>query len=137
VSGRSFTIRLKPPTIDAVGDAVEQLLAWAESAGAPEERRRELGLIADELASNVARHARAARELALRGKLTPSGALKLAVEDDGDAYDPLQRPRPRTDLPLEEREPGGLGVHLVRTLAAHVSYSRREGRNRIVVALHP
>ena len=37
----------------------------------------------------------------------------------------------------ELREPGGLGVHLVRRLAARADYRRVDGRNRVEVELAP
>jgi serine/threonine-protein kinase RsbW/sigma-B regulation protein RsbU (phosphoserine phosphatase) len=57
------------------------------------------------------------------------GILTLEVTDEGVAFDPLARPAPDTTLPLEERDIGGLGIHIVRTLMDEVLYERREGRN--------
>ena len=60
--------------------------------------------------------------------------LTIEVEDDARHFDPLQRPPPDLDLPLEERPVGGLGIHIVRTLMETVEYQRRDGRN--VLTMH-
>ena len=58
-----------------------------------------------------------------------SGVLAIHIDDDGIAYNPLDAPAPRFDLPIEERRIGGLGVHIMRTLAKSVEYRREDGRN--------
>ncbi|MES2692977.1 MAG: ATP-binding protein [Verrucomicrobiota bacterium] len=55
--------------------------------------------------------------------------LTAVVSDDAAAYDPLARPEVDTSVPLEEREIGGLGVHLVKKLMDSAHYERRDGRN--------
>src|SRR5262245_30598439 len=46
------------------------------------------------------------------------------VEDDARAYDPLSRPDPDIDLPIEDRPIGGLGVFLTRELMDFAQYRR-------------
>lgn len=55
--------------------------------------------------------------------------LTTVISDDAPAYDPLARPDVDTTRPLEEREIGGLGVHLVKKLMDSAQYERRDGRN--------
>lgn len=55
--------------------------------------------------------------------------LTTVITDDAPAYDPLARPDVDTSKPLEEREIGGLGVHLVKKLMDSAHYERRDGRN--------
>ncbi len=55
------------------------------------------------------------------------GRVMVRIRDRGKPYDPLQAPEPRTDRSLRERQPGGLGVHLVRKMACHIAY-RRDGQ---------
>ena len=56
-----------------------------------------------------------------------SGMLAIHIDDDGVAYNPLDAPPPRFDLPIEERRIGGLGVHIMKTLAKSVEYRRQDG----------
>lgn len=59
--------------------------------------------------------------------------VTLQVEDDARPFDPLQLEAPDTGATLEEREPGGLGIHFVRTLMDTVEYRRAGDRNRLVM----
>ena len=59
------------------------------------------------------------------------GKLLTEVADSGTPFDPLSLPEPDTSLSVEEREIGGLGIHIVRNLMDEVSYSRDEGWNRL------
>lgn len=131
-----FRRRLAPPTIEGVAGAAIELDAWCRKNRVADERRRDLLLIHDELASNVTRHARGATFVAIRARrVAEPSRLLYVVEDDGARFDPLARDAPATDLPLAERVPGGLGIHLVRTLATRVAWRRARGRNRLEVEL--
>ena len=45
------------------------------------------------------------------------------VDPDADAFDPSAAPDARTDAPLEERMPGGLGIHVTRRLVDGMEYT--------------
>ena len=50
-----------------------------------------------------------------------ANCLEILVKDDAPAFDPFNAvPRPNIHADLEEREIGGLGVHLVRSLMDEV-----------------
>ena len=51
------------------------------------------------------------------------------MEDDGAAFDPREAPLPDLDAPLDQRQAGGLGMHLVRATMDAVEYRREDGRN--------
>ena len=56
----------------------------------------------------------------------------VMVRDFGDPFDPFKEvPDPDTSLPLEERQPGGLGVLLVKHVSAHYCYSSSDAANTI------
>jgi len=59
--------------------------------------------------------------------------VRLAVEDDGIPFNPLEAPLVDLDLPLEKRGIGGLGIHLVKGVMDDLEYTRLEGRNRLVM----
>ncbi len=56
--------------------------------------------------------------------------------DDGVPFNPLSAAAPDTNLPLEERDGGGLGIHLVRNLVYEVSYQRRIDKNLMTMVKH-
>jgi anti-sigma regulatory factor (Ser/Thr protein kinase) len=112
--------------------AVAWARARAEEAGLAEGRVLEVELAAEELFVNVCVHARGGRSgaVTLRSARTGEGFL-LGVEDDGPPFDPLSFPLPDDAAPLEEREPGGLGLLIVRRVATDLRW-RREGDRNVV-----
>lgn len=59
--------------------------------------------------------------------------IVLTITDDGIPFNPLTVEAPDLSLPLHEREMGGLGVHLVRSMFDEVSYHRTVGHNALTV----
>ena len=55
--------------------------------------------------------------------------LTVTIADDGVPFNPLSVKKPDTESSLEDREFGGLGIHLVRSLVDDVSYHRRIDKN--------
>jgi len=129
----AFHLRL-PATIESVSELLDALEAYAEVAGISPGVAARLGLVAEEVAANVAMHAKGATFFELR--VTPGQqALDLVIQDDGPEYDPLSRAAPDTEAVLEERDVGGLGVHLVKKLTRDATYRREAGMNRLLCSL--
>ena len=59
--------------------------------------------------------------------------FRLQILDDGHPFDARQVPEPDLEQRLEERQPGGLGISLVRRLARRMDYERRNGINALTV----
>jgi anti-sigma regulatory factor (Ser/Thr protein kinase) len=57
------------------------------------------------------------------------GCLQIEVADDGRPFDPLQKPRVDTSLPLEDKPVGGLGIHLIRQFMDEIQYCREANLN--------
>ncbi len=60
----------------------------------------------------------------------------MTITDEGVPFNPLSAATPETNLPLVEREIGGLGIHLVRKLVDDVSYQRRIDKNVMTMTMH-
>jgi anti-sigma regulatory factor (Ser/Thr protein kinase) len=126
---RTFTGRLQ---------TFAEVRAWAEAfaaaVGAERSAILRLVLVLEELFTNTVMHGYGARAqgpvwvtLASR-----EGEIELTYEDAGPPFDPLvQGPTPRLDQP----GPGGLGLALVRGLAASARYARVDGRNRVTLTV--
>lgn len=84
----------------------------------------------DEALSNVVRHGRVnpRDDVAIAMRMA-EGAVELTVSDGGPAFNPLDAPAADRAGPLEAREPGGVGIVLVRALMDDVEYARRDGLN--------
>ncbi len=59
--------------------------------------------------------------------------LTLTFIDGGVPYDPLQKPDPDLELPLDERPIGGLGVFLVKKIVDEAHYEYKDGKNILTV----
>lgn len=111
---------------------LEAIEAWLEERGVPPGPSAQLMIAFDEIVSNVLNHGgdEHAPVVDVSLKLDEHGVL-AEVSDDGTAFDPLTTPAPDTTLSVEDRDIGGLGIHLVRELMDDVSYTREENRNRL------
>ena len=106
--------------------ALDRLEALCRAAGLDEPVVLELRLVAEELVTNVAKHAyapEAAAAMEMRVS-TDAGAVSLEFRDSGRPFDPLAQPSPDLDAPLEERPIGGLGLTLLRALVDEATYAR-------------
>ena len=55
--------------------------------------------------------------------------LQVSLEDDGIAFNPLKSGDPDINASIEDREIGGLGIHMVKKLMDNVSYKRYPKKN--------
>ena len=55
--------------------------------------------------------------------------LTFVISDDGKPFDPTTRAEVDITLSAEERNIGGLGIHLVRNIMDTVSYERKDNQN--------
>ncbi|MGK2855678.1 MAG: ATP-binding protein [Thermoanaerobaculia bacterium] len=62
-------------------------------------------------------------------------AVALAIEDDGRPFDPRSAPAAPLPANLAEAAPGGIGLHLVRTMVDELRYDSTELRNRLEVRI--
>lgn len=56
-------------------------------------------------------------------------SLSFVISDSGVAFDPTARPDADTSLSVENRQVGGLGIYLVRSIMDNVNYERNGGKN--------
>jgi serine/threonine-protein kinase RsbW len=103
---------------------------WAEH-GLPPEPEMDATLALEEILSNVIRHGcDPAREYDIRVRISIGRKdYEIEVSDDATPYNPLLRPDPNLDLPIEQRTAGGLGVFLVKQIADELRYQFQDGRN--------
>jgi anti-sigma regulatory factor (Ser/Thr protein kinase) len=121
-------------TVTGVRDAVDALEAWSDRERLSDAARRRMLTALDEILSNVVRHAVRDETAIIEMVLSRDGNLvQVEVVDSAGPFNPLLVPPPDTTSPLESREPGGLGIALVRALTDEVRYERREDRNRLTM----
>lgn len=56
-------------------------------------------------------------------------SIRFTISDTGQEFDPTATPEADISLGLEDRQIGGLGIHLVRKIMDRVSYKREDDKN--------
>lgn len=105
----------------------------------PGERVQDVELASEEALVNIIRHGFPdGKQGYLEIRCCPKGADRLEIEfvDDGVPFDPTTRAQPPLDLPVEQRQVGGLGIFLIRQLIEEVRYRREGGRNVFTWVVH-
>jgi anti-sigma regulatory factor (Ser/Thr protein kinase) len=120
-----------PARLEELPRVVSFVLGRARRAVAAERAAR-LELAVEEWAANVCRHAypEAGGSLEVSVRAEP-GRVVVEIADEGRPFDPIAMRPPDVGRPLAERQPGGLGVLLIKRMLEDVRY-RREGDHNIV-----
>ena len=121
----------------AVGRVAETLDAFCREEGLPQDVAWRLRVALDEIVANIVMHGvGAGGDGTLDVWFQRDGdVVEVTIADDGPAFDPLSRPTPDVTLPLEARQPGGLGIALVKSLMDEVRYDRTT-RNVLTIRKH-
>jgi anti-sigma regulatory factor (Ser/Thr protein kinase) len=93
-------------------------------------------LSVEEVFTNFVRHNAGGRNrIGIRLRLD-GGNLSIAMTDyDAPRFDMnIDAPVPNIDAPLEERSPGGLGLHLVRKMMDRIEYRHENGIGTVVLS---
>ncbi len=59
--------------------------------------------------------------------------LKITISDDSPPFNPLARPDPDPQTPIDQRGEGGWGIFFIKKLMDSVSYAYEDGRNHLVM----
>lgn len=114
-------------------DRCENLL---EEAEVPATLRSDMRLVLEELMVNTVEYGYPdGRPGQIRILLQPQpDAVVVELVDDGIAFDPLQSATPDLTGDLADREEvGGLGIHLARTMASEMRYTRDADGNHLLL----
>jgi len=131
----TLTLRNQVGEPSRLHDWLEQL-AKAASFSERDSFRIELAL--NEVFANIIDHAcprGGSPEIGLRLEHTPQ-ATTATITDDGPPFDPLMAPEKVLPERLEEAEPGGLGIRLIRSHCDEGRYQRTGDRNSLCLVFH-
>lgn len=129
-----LTVRVAP-SLTGIRAAADLLDTFQADHGLHQAPGWPVQVALDEILSNIVRHGSAGSEdrfIEMTFALV-DGSLQITIVDDGPGLNPLTLPEPDLTAPLEDRRPGGLGIHLVTHLMDRVEYTRRDGRNHLVL----
>ena len=104
-------------------ESLAQIFAFTAQTAMPAEVRRSVDLALEELFTNVVKYGRASETLvAVEIRRIARGVRVTLTDPDADDFDPKSTRSPDVAAPLERREPGGLGLHLVRRFVDSLDY---------------
>ena len=114
---------------------VESIEAFLLGVGCAPAAAQQVTIVAEEILTNIARDAWGGGKpgyCAVDVVADPRAdgiEVSLRTEDDGIAFDPTQAEEPDLEASLDEREIGGLGIVLIRTMTDTQTYRRVGSRN--------
>ena len=114
---------------------IPQLAAFVETIAA--EKRLDhsltlsLNLALEEAVTNVIMYAYPKGEDGLVDieAIIRNDSLSFVISDNGQAFDPTAQPDADVTKDVKERQVGGLGIYLVRSIMDNLSYERCDGKN--------
>ncbi len=124
------TVRIEND-LSEIAKVDEKLDDFAEQFGVPPAIAATFHIIFDDLLNNVISYGfndeqRHLIDISL--ELT-ANSLIVSIADDGVPYNPLAETAPDTTLSIEDRQLGGLGVHIVVNMVDDISYQRTADKN--------
>jgi len=121
-------------TIEEVQIAIQLFEEFAEIHALPIPTAIKVNIVLDELLSNIVKYGfpdENTYKIEINLELSGNGGLSIIISDNGIPFNPFQKTPPDLSIPLEEREIGGLGIHLVKQLMDTYTYKRELDSNII------
>ena len=117
-------------------DNLSELYRFAEEImqgdGIEDSVRFPIQLALEELFVNLVTYNPKARRDILVAVTTDKGAVTVTLTDhDAAEFDVTRKRDVDTGASLEERQPGGLGLHLIQHMVDTLEYDYRDGRSKI------
>ncbi|MEO1103182.1 MAG: ATP-binding protein [Pseudomonadota bacterium] len=132
--GASLSLTLRPH--DDHGRLTAAVADFTRSAALSKRASHTLGVILEEVVTNVINHGAGPRGATIKVAVNRAGPhLTATIRDDAAPFDPLKHPKVDTTLPLEERQIGGLGIHFMRAMTDDLTYRRERGENVLSFSL--
>lgn len=119
--------------------ALEEMFAFLERQLGPLELDTKtsfcLNLAAEEVFTNMVRHNTVGESdsVALEVEVEPERVTMRLTDSDVEPWDPEDAPTVDPDLPVEQRLPGGLGIHLVKASVDKLVYEYEDRRMQVTV----
>ena len=109
-------------------DALAQIFAFTAEVASAESAPivRTIDFVLEELFTNIVKYARGTGLVHIEIAAVPGGLEVLIEEPDAERFDVTQAPDADVHLPIEQRQPGGLGLHLIRRMVDSIEYQYSE-----------
>lgn len=119
-----------PAKLEGLDEILSFVGSLLEAHGSTPQVRTQMRMALEELYTNVALYAYPSGDgwVEIRGSVE-DGVATFRIIDGGTPFNPLAKPDPNILLSGEEREIGGLGIYMVKTMADEVEYDYHDGCN--------
>ena len=113
-----------------------QFETFSKQQNIPDEARQKVSIVLDELLNNIISYAyQDEKEHIINIQFVLAGnRLSITIRDDGIPFNPFGLEPPAINLTIGERDVGGLGIHLVRSMMDEFMYLRQIGKNVVTLA---
>ncbi len=124
----SFEISNNLSELNTLHQNLEEL---GKSIELPKKCIFEINLAVEELFTNIIAHGYkdSAEHWIKVDVWQENGMLIIRIEDDGVPFNPVEFKKPDLKCPVEEREIGGLGIHLTKQFTCEIAYERCGDKN--------
>ena len=121
-----------PAELERMDDVLAFVSSLIDAYGTTPKVRTQLRMAMEELYVNIAHYAYPSGDgwAEIRGSVE-DGVATFKLIDTGTPFDPLAKADPDITLSGEEREIGGLGIFMVKSMVDEVEYAYRDGCNQI------
>lgn len=124
-------------SLSELGHVSEWVRGFAHERGLPHRLAHDLELAVNEALTNIMSYAYrddARHDIVIELHAQPD-RVRIAVEDDGVAFNPLERRMEEPPASLEKARPDGRGILLMRRVMDEMHYLRRDNRNVLTMVL--
>lgn len=107
------------------------LETFGDSVGISPKCMFRLNLVMEELVANIISYGLAdnhPHQITI-DLVCDKGRLDICIEDEGVAFNPVEADAPDTRCSLEDRDIGGLGIHLAKKYVSKIHYKRCDCKN--------
>jgi sigma-B regulation protein RsbU (phosphoserine phosphatase) len=139
-AGRTVVQQYFPRSFDSLDGIFRFIGDFLAARSLDQELHGPACFIVEELFTNFVKYNEGGRhDISLSLGHTPEQLTVRITDFDVEPFDPTHAPAVDVDKPLGERQPGGLGLHLVRQMADTLQYEYTERRSTITFtkALEP
>ena len=118
-------------SLDGVFDFLQE---FTDEEAIAEKHVFAINLVVEELFTNMVKYSGGAdREIAISIDKNDHQVMLQLTDFDSDPFDPESVSDVDVSAPIEERQPGGLGLHIVRTMVDDLRYEMDERKLTISV----
>ncbi len=129
-----LTVAASDDEMDAVNAFIDMLVA---DVPFDEEARTQLDMAVEEIFVNISHYAygEGTGQVTVRGRVAqePPYTVTVAFEDEGLAFNPLEKKPPDLTPAVRRHKIGGLGIFLARSMSDEIGYERRQGKNVLTI----